>query len=737
MPLRPPALDDRSYDDLVQEMLANIPAHTPEWTSPQPGDPGRTLIELFAWLADSILYRANLIPEKQRIAFLKLLGRPMRPAAAARGLLALSADPARTDVAHLVAGGMVPGPAGVTFETLGELDLLPVTGQAYIKVEVTGDEKTQALPLLTGLRTLYKLDTTPSGYNTTPVFTGNQAVSKGIDLVNGTLDQSLWIALFASKPENQHAVRDAIGGKNTTQQILNIGFVPSLTLPDPFAPIGPLAAVDATWQMSLPNQPGQPVLYSTLKIIDDTTSNLTRPGVVRLQLPQASDIGAPANDVRSDPQAGVGVKPPRLDTPGIDNVLVAWVRLQVKSALSVSWAGINGVEIDQRRTFHNIVVGVSNGTGSQQFALPQTQIDPATFLLDVDMPGLGYTLWQQVDDLAVLQGPVPAYTLDPEAGALAFGNQMQGMIPPAGRRIRVRQMRAGGGAGGNLPAGTLTKIQAHDPNGVAVNPIVVQQPIATTGGGDAETLDQAEQRLPALLRHQDRAVTAADYQNLAVTVPGAGVARAEVLPLFKPQTKEFNIPGVVSVMVIPEKDDLQPPCPRADRPLLETVYQYLDSRRPVTAEMYVIATDYQQLGISVAVEVRAGFGLLQVSQQVEQALRRHLWPIAPGGVDNQGWALGRHVRSLELEVIVSQVPGVVEVNGLLLFQPGANNTYKAIPVDAQGRSELTLQKWQLPELLLVSVAAGPDGSGIQPATSLTPEPGTDNTVAVPVVPKVC
>ncbi len=65
MPLIPPALDDRSYSDLVQDMLDSIPAHTPEWTIQQTGDPGRTLIELFAWLADSILYRANLIPERQ------------------------------------------------------------------------------------------------------------------------------------------------------------------------------------------------------------------------------------------------------------------------------------------------------------------------------------------------------------------------------------------------------------------------------------------------------------------------------------------------------------------------------------------------------------------------------------------------------------------------------------------------------------------------------------------------
>ena len=48
MPIRPPALDDRSYADLVTELIERIPAHTPEWTNPRPGDPGRTLLELTA-----------------------------------------------------------------------------------------------------------------------------------------------------------------------------------------------------------------------------------------------------------------------------------------------------------------------------------------------------------------------------------------------------------------------------------------------------------------------------------------------------------------------------------------------------------------------------------------------------------------------------------------------------------------------------------------------------------------
>src|SRR5215831_15970713 len=111
MPIRPPALDDRSFDDLVQDMLARIPAHTPEWTNPRLGDPGRTLIELFAWLTDTLLYRVNLIPERQRLAFLRLLGEQMRSAIPATGLIVVSLDdPVATDVINVSPFATVKGP---------------------------------------------------------------------------------------------------------------------------------------------------------------------------------------------------------------------------------------------------------------------------------------------------------------------------------------------------------------------------------------------------------------------------------------------------------------------------------------------------------------------------------------------------------------------------------------------------------------------------------------------------
>src|SRR3954454_13446678 len=105
MPIRPPVLDDRGFDDLVQEMLSRIPAHTPEWTNPRLGDPGRTLIDLVAWLGDTILYRANLIPERQRLAYLRLLGMPLKPAQAARGMVSLKVKADKQAVAVQVAAG--------------------------------------------------------------------------------------------------------------------------------------------------------------------------------------------------------------------------------------------------------------------------------------------------------------------------------------------------------------------------------------------------------------------------------------------------------------------------------------------------------------------------------------------------------------------------------------------------------------------------------------------------------
>lgn len=76
MPVPLPNLDNRTYNDLVEEALRMIPAHAPEWTNHNSSDPGITLIELFAYLTEMLLYRVNRITDDNVWAFLQLLNGP-------------------------------------------------------------------------------------------------------------------------------------------------------------------------------------------------------------------------------------------------------------------------------------------------------------------------------------------------------------------------------------------------------------------------------------------------------------------------------------------------------------------------------------------------------------------------------------------------------------------------------------------------------------------------------------
>jgi hypothetical protein len=73
MPIKLPNLDDRMFSDLVQEAQALIPVHAPEWTNHNESDPGITLIELFAYLTEMLMYRLNRVTDANVSAFLKLI----------------------------------------------------------------------------------------------------------------------------------------------------------------------------------------------------------------------------------------------------------------------------------------------------------------------------------------------------------------------------------------------------------------------------------------------------------------------------------------------------------------------------------------------------------------------------------------------------------------------------------------------------------------------------------------
>src|SRR3954465_10405956 len=84
MPLPTPQLDDRRFQDIVDQAKSLIPQYCPEWTDHNVSDPGVALVELFAWMTDLLLYRVNQVPDKMYTAFLEMIGVRLEPPRAAR-----------------------------------------------------------------------------------------------------------------------------------------------------------------------------------------------------------------------------------------------------------------------------------------------------------------------------------------------------------------------------------------------------------------------------------------------------------------------------------------------------------------------------------------------------------------------------------------------------------------------------------------------------------------------------
>src|SRR4051795_6909298 len=124
MALTSPILDDRSFEQLKTELLQRIPVYTPEWTDHNASDPGIALLELFAFLGESLLYRFNQIPESTYLAYLRLLDVPLHAAVPARAQVAFTPEGSAPVLVEQHTA-LFAGELG--WETLSELTVLPLT----------------------------------------------------------------------------------------------------------------------------------------------------------------------------------------------------------------------------------------------------------------------------------------------------------------------------------------------------------------------------------------------------------------------------------------------------------------------------------------------------------------------------------------------------------------------------------------------------------------------------------
>jgi predicted phage baseplate assembly protein len=256
----------------------------------------------------------------------------------------------------------------------------------------------------------------------------------------------------------------------------------------------------------------------------------------------------------------------------------------------------------------------------------------------------------------------------------------------------------------------------------------VSNALPTNGGADAETVADALARVPGELRRHDRAVTASDFQELAFATPGVTLGRAECLPLFYPKAPDLIAAGVVSVVVWPREDPKHPSAPMPDRPTLDRVCRWLDARRLVTTELYVIPPTYRQIAVAVGIETKQGYGVDAVRGWVELVIRQYLAPLPPFGPTGEGWPLGGPVYGRELEAAALQVEGVRFLVGLTLAWRTPGGSWTTVDRD----KPVELARYEVPELAEISVA-----EAAVPVIGQTPVPPELIPVPVPVPREEC
>ncbi|WP_137940365.1 putative baseplate assembly protein [Chitinivorax sp. B] len=727
MPLPSPILDDRSYAQLAAELKARIPVYNPTWTDHNESDPGITLLELFAFQAESLLFRFNQIPEASYLEYLKLLQIPLLPAQPARALLALTTDKA--------AGVAVPqktvAKAGkVEFQTVAETHAWPVSCVALSRARADApspddESEVHAFVLRTVDALPDELAERPRVYYS-PRVLDPAKLAEPVDF-STAVDGMIWIALLA-----EDGFDLAQWQKPDGQALLNLGFEPAL-------PVGGIDQIDPclgvtglpsppqlSWQISTarPLKNSQPQ-YANLKIEADSTRGLTQGGTVRLSLPNAkNEIGLPAVDIDL---AGAGDFPPLLDDEQ-QAKLVAWVRVFRRDGSRFGQYRliiVNATEAEQARVADAQYLGDGNGQPGQQLPLAHRPVLPDDhrdqIIVEVEEGGRVGGQWvrySRVDDFFGSGRESRHVMLDPEAGTLRFGDGLRGRIPQWGERIRVRGYRWGGGVQGNVAAKAIAKI---DLPGVKVS-----NPLPAVCGADAEGVEAALARIPGELRRRDRTVTADDFKELAAMTPGAQVGRAECLPRFHPKVPDAEAAGVVSVVVWPQQDPDHPNAPMPDAAMLRAVCQWLDQRRLVTTELYVLPPTYRKVAVSVALKVKPGYGIEAVRKWVELVLRQYLAPLSPYGPAGQGWPLGRRVYGPELEAAALQVEGVEYLEGLGVA--GWNGAQWVA-------GTVELKRWEVPELAAITVV---DGLPLPaPGEGINPVPPDGVVLPIPVLREEC
>lgn len=644
-------LDDRTFQDIVDEAKKRIGAACPTWTDHNVSDPGITLVELFAWMTEMILYRLNQLPDRHYVKLLELMG-----------LRLGEAEPAKTDLTFYLAA---PQPTAVPIPAGREVSTLPSEGSPA--VIFTTDTDRVIRPLGEGDRPVMFSGTGDDGRGWPPE---GEIVRLPISAVGGT--QKNKFKVFGVAPQvgtSWYFGFDVDVSWHVIELEVVVETMPQGVIPkDPpweWEAWGVGAQASGTrllkpgWQTAVIDRrredlDGPPPEEPLSREIVDTTGGLTQSGKIRLRLPQMTANTFPKSGERA----------------------LRWLRCRITggnegSAFTTS-PEVSGVNVRTRgvtvgathaQVIRNEILGISDGSAGQVYQLQNRPVlrrvnGDADEVVEVHAlsngaDGSAFEAWAETEgawshlpdeDLR----DRPHYMLDRRTGEVSFGPALRdrtgkvvpyGKIPPRGAQIRIRKYRIGGGVIGNVRQDALSVLREAIPY---VEKVTNHEDAA--GGMDPESVEKAKLRAPALRTH-DRAVTLSDFEVLALK---ADTRVGRVKCIQSPETRREN---VVSVVVVPRVqrpdryltfEQLKP-----DADLLATVERELDKRRLLTVRVEARGPQYVWVTVAMRVKARDGQSRPEVQRKVKQKLDTYINPLV-GGPEKRGWPFGREFRPAEI-----------------------------------------------------------------------------------------
>ena len=603
MSLAPVKLDDLDWRAMVDAIRRRIPAASAgAWTLHSPVDPGVSLLELYAWLIEQRIFWVDQVPDSMVRASLRLLGVRQQGARAARTVLRVGP----------------PGVAPASFVVPRHSEFLLEDSRPELRFTTT--QATQGLPIaVDGVRVSslrHGRSRELDGTRALPLFgTDGSAAELRFDF-----------HLTAAPPTNFGA---AFG------VLLDLDVAPSIH--PAWHPVDARSApAPQTIRWWYSTAGGRRELDAN-QLVDDTLG-LRRPGLLRFRPPAAAPwTEREAGSSRYSIWATIGscafAYAPRL-LRAVPNVVVAEHRRAVsRGPLHADFLPLPARQfpllLDSRRNRDG------DGPLGKQARLRLRERDGS------------WRRWRATDDFTFHRSGARVFVIDRLRQQLQFGDGYQGRVPSlaAGDNLQWR-FWMGGGSRGNVGAGRPWSMDAAAsgcPCATAFNVV------AGIGGSEAESIDAARARARAWTRRVTRAVTAADFEELALGTPGVDVARAHAAVGVHP-LHACPVADAVTVFIVPwaprsgEPAEEFVPTPRADAGMLAAVRKRLGRARLLGTQVFVRPAIYRAVALHVDVAGERG-DASGVQATLFAALRGFLDPLSGGDRNpGTGWEFGTPLR---------------------------------------------------------------------------------------------